>query len=174
MTQKISPSVEPRVHSASVRLDGFIVFGAMVLSPAPVLPWQKRQYFAKSTLPASIAAGDEGNAAFIFFASAGTAAGPVGAAAVCASTLEAVTTAHIRATHANNPDTPRILTVSLFTLVLQDSHRPRMCQSTAREGFSHRERRGATKCLDKGVPKVPRVPEVPRVPKVPRVPEVPR
>src|SRR5215217_2238513 len=112
MIQKISPSLEPRVHSASVRFDGFIVFGAIALSPAPVLPWQTRQYFATSTLPASIAAGDEGNAAFIFLASAGTAAGPAGAAPACASTLEAVVTVHSRATHANNPDTPRILTVS--------------------------------------------------------------
>src|SRR5829696_2974474 len=103
MTQKISPSLEPRVHSASVRFEGFMVLGAMALSPAPVLPWQKRQYLANSTLPASIAAGDEANATFVFFASAGTAGGPAGAAPACASTLDAVVTAHIRATHANNP-----------------------------------------------------------------------
>src|SRR5215204_1287 len=81
MTQKISPSLEPRVHSASVRFEGFMVFGAMVLSPAPVLPWQKRQYLVNSPLPASTAAGVEGNAAFIFLASAGTAAGPTGGTA---------------------------------------------------------------------------------------------
>src|ERR1051325_9692007 len=113
MIQKISPSLDPLIHSASVRLAGFMFFGAIVLSPAPVLPWQKRQYFANSTLPASIACGDEATAAFIFFASAGTAFGPVGAG-VCASTLDAVTTAHNSATHANTPDTPRIRTISLF------------------------------------------------------------
>src|SRR6187401_3550069 len=121
MTQKISPSLEPRVHSASVRLDGFMVFGAIVLSPAPVLPWQKRQYFANNTLPASIAAGDEGNAAFVFFASAGTAAGPAGAA-VWANTPTVMVRTQTTATTPNNPlDTPRILTVSLFTPLLMDS-----------------------------------------------------
>src|SRR5215213_7419328 len=112
ITQKISPWLEPRVHSASVRFDGFMVFGAMVLSPAPVLPWQKRQYLVKSTLPASIAAGDEANAAFIFLASGGTAAGPAG---VCASTPAVNATTHIAATTPNHLDTPRMLTVSLFT-----------------------------------------------------------
>src|SRR4051794_35725922 len=103
MIQKMSPSLEPRTHSLSVRLEGFMVLGAIALSPAPVLPWQKRQYFANSTLPASIAAGDAGTAAFMFFASAGTWGGPAGA---CASTLEAKTRAHTRAMHANTPDTP--------------------------------------------------------------------
>src|ERR671912_819112 len=114
ITQKISPSLDPRVHSLSTRLDGFMFLGAIVLSPAPVLPWQNRQYLVYSCLPASIAAGDDGNAAFIFFASAGTAAGPAGAAPACANTLEAAATVHNKATHANNPDTPRILTVSFF------------------------------------------------------------
>src|SRR6187397_3741077 len=98
MIQKISPSLDPRVHSLSVRFEGFMVLGAMVLSPAPVLPWQKRQYFVNSCLPASIAAGDEGTAAFIVLAVAGTAAGPAGAA-VCAWRLDTVITPHERATH---------------------------------------------------------------------------
>src|SRR6478752_1351190 len=118
MIQKISPSLDPRVHSLSVRFDGFIVFGAIVLSPAPVLPWQKRQYFWNSTLPASIAAGDEGTAAFMFLASAGTAAGPAGA---CACTLETVIAPQTRATHTIDTDTPRILTVSLLAEVAADS-----------------------------------------------------
>ena len=44
MTQKISPSLDPRVQVVSVRFDGVMFLGAMVLSPAPVLPWQNRQY----------------------------------------------------------------------------------------------------------------------------------
>src|SRR5688572_4014399 len=100
MIQKISPSLEPRVHSASVKFDGFMFFGAMALSAAPVLPWQKRQYFAKRTFPDSIAAGDEGNAAFIFLASAGTSAGPAGAA-VWANTPTVMTSTQTTATPPN-------------------------------------------------------------------------
>src|SRR5688572_4829392 len=82
MIQKISPSLEPRVQVSSVRLAGFMFFGAIVLSPAPVLPWQNRQNFAYSGLPASIAAGDDGKGAFIFLASTGTSFGGAGVWAI--------------------------------------------------------------------------------------------
>src|SRR5688500_2034180 len=105
MTQKISPSLDPRVHVVSVRFEGFMFFGAIVLSPAPVLPWQKRQYFANSGLPASIAAGDDGNGALIFLASAGTSFGGAG---VCAIADAPTVATQAIATQPNSVDTRTI------------------------------------------------------------------
>ncbi|MND02916.1 hypothetical protein D3C83_224930 [compost metagenome] len=45
ITVKISPSVEPRFHSASVRSAGIVPFGASGPSPFAVPPWQNAQYF---------------------------------------------------------------------------------------------------------------------------------
>src|SRR5437773_8441547 len=53
MTRKISPSVSPRSHLASVRSDGCVSFGAIGPLPFASAPWQKRQFFWKSALPAS-------------------------------------------------------------------------------------------------------------------------
>src|SRR5688572_11100137 len=106
MIQKISPSLEPRVQVSSVRLAGFMFFGAIVLSPAPVLPWQNRQNFAYSGLPASIAAGDDGKGAFNFLASAGTAFGGSG---VCATAPAPVTASQATAAAATIPFDTRII-----------------------------------------------------------------
>src|SRR5205823_8352089 len=53
MTRKISPSVDPRSHLSSVRFDGCVSLGAMGPSPFASAPWQKRQFFWNSALPAS-------------------------------------------------------------------------------------------------------------------------
>src|SRR3954454_2053974 len=53
MTAKISPSVEPRSHLASVRLDGWVSLGAIGPSPLASAPWQNRQFFANAALPAA-------------------------------------------------------------------------------------------------------------------------
>jgi hypothetical protein len=114
-----------------------------------------------------MACGDEGTAAFIFLASAGTAGGPAGA---CASTLAAVTTAQISVTPATTRDTPRILTLSFFLNFIDSTGQFRRAQlrgEAARlgvhrssldlyraqvdEGFSHRHSAVATKCLFMGV-----------------------
>ena len=50
-----------------------------------------------------MAAGDESTAAFIFLASAGTAAGPAGAAPACAHTLTPVAITHARVKLLSNP-----------------------------------------------------------------------
>ena len=39
---KISPSLDPYIHSASVRLGGLGFFGASVPSPSPFSPWHCR------------------------------------------------------------------------------------------------------------------------------------
>src|SRR5262245_34249343 len=69
-TTKISPSVEPRVHSASVRLDGFDPFGADGPSPIPSAPWQKRQYFWYAAFPAETEAAVAATGFFILRPSA--------------------------------------------------------------------------------------------------------
>src|SRR5262245_8608637 len=69
-TMKISPSVEPRSHSLSVRLDGLDPFGADGPSPRPSGPWQKRQYFWYAVLPDAIDAALACTGFFNFFPSA--------------------------------------------------------------------------------------------------------
>ncbi len=45
MTLKMSPSVAPWSHFASVRSAGLVSFGASGPSPLPAVPWQKAQDF---------------------------------------------------------------------------------------------------------------------------------
>src|SRR5438128_736497 len=66
MTRKISPSVDPRSHFASVRSDGCVPSGAMGPLPFASAPWQKRQFLVNSSLPFAIDSGDAGTAFFIF------------------------------------------------------------------------------------------------------------
>src|SRR5215472_5585743 len=66
MTRKISPSVDPRSHFASVRSDGCVPSGAIGPLPFASGPWQNRQFFWKSALPAAIDSGVLGTGFFIF------------------------------------------------------------------------------------------------------------
>src|SRR5262249_52351164 len=69
MTAKISPSVDPRSHFASVRSGGCVSFGAIGPLPFASAPWQKRQFFAKSALPAAIDSALDATGFFNFAAS---------------------------------------------------------------------------------------------------------
>src|SRR6266480_6177640 len=69
MTAKISPSLSPRSHLASVRFDGCVPSGAIGPLPFASAPWQNRQFFWKVAWPALIDSGDEATGFFIFFAS---------------------------------------------------------------------------------------------------------
>src|SRR3954470_10045289 len=69
ITAKISPSVEPRSHLSSVRLDGCVPSGAIGPLPFASAPWQKRQFFWNNVWPALIDSGDEATGFFIFCAS---------------------------------------------------------------------------------------------------------
>src|SRR5579864_1060390 len=53
MTAKISPSLEPRSHLASVRSDGWDPCGAIGPLPLASAPWQKRQFLVNAALPAA-------------------------------------------------------------------------------------------------------------------------
>src|SRR5262249_20535431 len=68
-TRKISPSVDPRSHLASVRSDGCVSFGAIGPLPLASAPWQKRQFFVNAAWPAAIESADEGTGFFIFLPS---------------------------------------------------------------------------------------------------------
>src|SRR4029077_15374732 len=65
MTRKISPSVDPRSHLSSVRLDGCVPSGAIGPFPLASVPWQKRQFFVNSAFPAAIDSGLEATGFFI-------------------------------------------------------------------------------------------------------------
>src|SRR5262249_20720098 len=82
MTAKISPSVEPRSHFASVRSGGWVSFGAMGPLPFASFPWQKRQFFVYVAFPAAIDSGVGFTGFFIFAASE-----PPGAAVIEASAI---------------------------------------------------------------------------------------
>src|SRR5439155_1389241 len=69
MTTKISPSLSPRSHLASVRFDGCVPSGAIGPFPFASAPWQNRQFFWNEACPALIDSGDEAIGFFIFFAS---------------------------------------------------------------------------------------------------------
>src|SRR5438876_12027991 len=69
MTTKISPSLSPRSHLASVRSDGWVPSGAIGPLPLAFAPWQNRQFFWKVAWPALIDSGDEATGCFIFLAS---------------------------------------------------------------------------------------------------------
>src|SRR3954452_20645399 len=69
MTAKISPSLAPRSHLASVRSGGWVSFGAIGPLPLASAPWQKRQFFANSALPAATDSALAATGFFIFAAS---------------------------------------------------------------------------------------------------------
>src|SRR5881397_3228059 len=69
ITAKSSPSLDPRSHLSSVRLEGWVPSGAIGPSPLASAPWQKRQFFWNSACPALIDAGDEAIGFFIVLAS---------------------------------------------------------------------------------------------------------
>src|SRR3954471_14630974 len=69
MTAKISPSVLPRSHFASVRSDGCESLGAIFPSPFPSAPWQNAQFLVKLALPAAIDAAVAGTGFFNLAAS---------------------------------------------------------------------------------------------------------
>src|SRR6185369_2581326 len=70
MTRKISPSVDPRSHLSSVRLDGCVPSGAIGPFPLASAPWQNRQFFWNAACPALIDSADEATGFFIFLPSA--------------------------------------------------------------------------------------------------------
>src|SRR3954469_11735749 len=70
ITAKISPSVEPRSHLSSVRLDGCVPSGAIGPLPFASAPWQKRQFFWNTACPALIDSGEDGTGFFRFLPSA--------------------------------------------------------------------------------------------------------
>src|SRR5215471_2436228 len=69
MTRKISPSVDPRSHLASVRSGGCVSFGAIGPLPFASAPWQNLQYLPKAAAPALIESGEEATGFFSFFPS---------------------------------------------------------------------------------------------------------
>src|SRR5262245_14474125 len=70
MTAKISPSLLPRSHFASVRSDGCVSLGAIGPLPLASAPWQNRQFFVKAALPAATDSALDATGFFIFAASA--------------------------------------------------------------------------------------------------------
>src|SRR4030095_3169482 len=54
MMAKISPSLDPYIHSPSVRLGGLGLFGASGPSPCPIGPWHCRQARIYAWRPAAI------------------------------------------------------------------------------------------------------------------------
>src|SRR5215470_7493270 len=69
-TRKISPSVDPRSHFASVRSDGCVSLGAIGPLPFASAPWQKRQFLVNVALPAAMDSALDATGFFIFAASA--------------------------------------------------------------------------------------------------------
>src|SRR5947208_15783596 len=69
ITTKISPSLSPRLHFASVRFEGCVPSGAIGPLPLASAPWQKRQFFWNAACPALIDSGVAATGFFIFFAS---------------------------------------------------------------------------------------------------------
>src|SRR4030095_12181050 len=69
MTMKISPSVDPRSHFASVRSDGCVSLGAIGPLPLASAPWQNLQYLPNDAAPALIESGDEATGFLSFLAS---------------------------------------------------------------------------------------------------------
>src|SRR5262245_38981355 len=90
MTTKISPSLSPRSHVASVRSEGWVPSGALGPLPLALAPWQDRQFLGDVDWPALIGAGVEHAGFFIFFAS-GLPPG------FCAATPTVRTNAHAHA-----------------------------------------------------------------------------
>src|SRR5262245_49621333 len=90
ITTKISPSLSPRSHLASVRSDGWVPSGAIGPLPLAFAPWQNRQFFWNAAWPALIDSGDDVTGFFIFFAS-GLPPG------FCAATPTVRTNAHAHA-----------------------------------------------------------------------------
>src|SRR5262245_27563735 len=66
MTRKISPSVDPRSHFASVRSGGCVSFGAIGPFPFASALWQNLQYLAYDAAPALIESGDDATGFFSF------------------------------------------------------------------------------------------------------------
>src|SRR5579859_8040659 len=77
MTAKISPSLEPRSHFASVRFGGCESFGAIGPSPLASAPWQNRQFFVNAALPAAIDSAFDGTGFLTFAASGLPCAAPI-------------------------------------------------------------------------------------------------
>src|SRR5262245_40668516 len=69
MTAKISPSLLPRSHFASVQSEGCVSFGALGPLPLASAPWQKRQFFVNAALPAAMDSALDATGFFIFAAS---------------------------------------------------------------------------------------------------------
>src|SRR5437773_4513262 len=69
MTAKISPSLSPRSHFASVRFEGCVPSGAIGPLPFASAPWQNRQFFWNATCPALIEPGDDAIGFLSFLAS---------------------------------------------------------------------------------------------------------
>src|SRR5258708_36346272 len=90
ITAKISPSLSPRSHLASVRLEGCVPSGAIGPLPLASAPWQNRQFFWNKACPALMDSGDEATGFFIFLAS-GLPPG------LCAATPTAARKAHANA-----------------------------------------------------------------------------
>src|SRR5437764_11867266 len=110
MTRKISPSVVPRSHFASVRSDGCVPSGAIGPLPFASAPWQKRQFFWNSAWPALIDSGDEATGFFIFL----PASLPPG---FCAAT-----SAPPRTNAAQSTDRRRMIRESPVVMEAPDSH----------------------------------------------------
>src|SRR5262245_30149375 len=87
MTAKISPSLWPCFHAASVRSDGFGLRAAADLpSPLPDSPWQEAQFDVNSFRPAVIDAWSEGTGFFNVTSSPGCARPGAPASTIAAKT----------------------------------------------------------------------------------------
>src|SRR5581483_4932943 len=116
MTRKISPSVDPRSHLASVRSEGCVPSGAIGPLPFASGPWQNRQFFWKIALPAATDSGVAGTGFFIFLPSAL----PPG---FCAR----ATAAHA---HTSTPISPLVIRRIGFDLLVVLVGVPILCQTT--------------------------------------------
>src|SRR5436190_20601744 len=96
MTRKISPSVDPRSHLASVRSEGCVPSGAIGPLPFASALWQKRQFFWKSAWPALIDSGEEATGFFNFFPASLPPGFCVARIAAEAITIAAMTIADVR------------------------------------------------------------------------------
>src|SRR5262247_809905 len=96
ITRKISPSVDPRSHFASVRSGGCVSFGAIGPFPFASALWQNLQYLPNAAAPALIDSGDDATGFFNFF----PASLPPGS---CAEAERPTSTTHVRMTRNRKP-----------------------------------------------------------------------
>src|SRR5581483_10990998 len=122
MTVKISPSLSPRSHFASVRSDGCVPCGAIGPLPLASAPWQNRQYFWKDAWPALIESGVAATG-FLSFLASGLPPG------FCAPS---VTTAAAASAHTNRENNDEIRRMMNELLVCPKRELLILCQMPTR------------------------------------------